>query len=732
NVNQIRYLVISHTGANPALPLDRLAKVHIAAGYPGIVYDFVVDGVGQIFRTKELETTAQPDQAWSEQGVNIGLAGNFGNAPPPLAQIDATGRLCAWLSQNLGLTPEAIRGLGELTRKDSPWDNPGATFYRGPAWKEMIQRQVQLHLAALGMGAVDTGRLDELVAQLDVLKVDNNALREQLRNNESEQERVQRFNERLQAELGARQRELDALRQDAGNLKLRIVDDTSSLPRDARRYRPRRPETVRYFVIHHTGVDPATSLLDLATAQRREWPGILFDYVIDVHGGIHQTQPTDEVIATAEPYLSQAIGVALAGNFESAIPTNEQIHAGGQLLAWLMERFPQVTPERILGVNEFTAASTSPGAQWLTGKRWKDRLLASLRRASGMIDPSEVENELRTTVQVLEGKLEQSERMAQALQEVRSRLEVDNQQLQADLQQRSSQPTAVYVVPQPAVRNIVEQLPHHPTLRYDRRSLSQITHIAIHHTATPPTVSPLRIAELHIAPDPARGKDPWPGIGYHYMVHADGSIEQTNPLEAASFHVYRHHGYSVGVCFSGSFMNGKIPTSAQLRAGAHLVAWLMQELNVPLARVWGHRDFPENTTVCPGSEWTQGNRWRDLLFERIEQVQSGAAIKLIRHYLLLWQRPFPGPMARQDLVNAVGYLARFRPAVGFSADEAKNAEYVTILGNEAGISAVTERMLLDSGCKVERIAGRDDGETAHLLAEMVRTGRRFRAYDVDF
>ena len=118
---------------------------------------------------------------------------------------------------------------------------------------------------------------------------------------------------------------------------------------------------------------------------------------------------------------------------------------------------------------------------------------------------------------------------------------------------------------------------------------------------TPPTLSPIRIAELHIAADPTRGKEAWPGIGYHFIVQADGTIEQTNPLEISSFHVFRHYPQSVGVCFAGSFMNGKIPTSVQLRAGAHLIAWLMQELNVPLARVWGHRDFPENVTVCPPS-----------------------------------------------------------------------------------------------------------------------------------
>jgi hypothetical protein len=245
-------------------------------------------------------------------------------------------------------------------------------------------------------------------------------------------------------------------------------------------------------------------------------------------------------------------------------------------------------------------------------------------------------------------------------------------------------------------------------------------------------MNPARIAELHIASDPSRGKEAWPGIGYHFFVHADGVIDQTNELEIASYHVYRHNIYSVGVVFAGSFMNGKIPTSAQLRSGAHLTAWLMQGLNIPLARVWGHREFPDNPTICPGSEWTLGNRWRDLLFERIEQIQSGAGIKTHRHYMLFWQRPYPGPLARQDFVNAINYVTRFRPTLGFSVEEAKNAEYVTIVGNEAGVSAIEEKFLRGSGCKVERIAGRDEEETSRMLAELARLGRRFRAFDVDF
>ncbi|MEZ4661512.1 MAG: N-acetylmuramoyl-L-alanine amidase [Caldilineaceae bacterium] len=74
-----------------------------------------------------------------------------------------------------------------------------------------------------------------------------------------------------------------------------------------------------------------------------------------------------------------------------------------------------------------------------------------------------------------------------------------------------------------------------------------MTHIAIHHTATPPTMTPQRIAELHINPDPSRGKEAWPGIGYHFFVHADGSIDQLNHLETVTYHVYRHNEQAVGV-----------------------------------------------------------------------------------------------------------------------------------------------------------------------------------------
>lgn len=728
SLSQIKYIVISSTGANPRLALERIARAHIAAGYPGIAYDFVVDAAGQVFRTSELEASAQPDQIWSEQGVNIALAGNYTAAVPSLPQLDATGRLCAWLAQNLGLTADAIVGLGELTKSD----NPGAPFYRGPTWKEMISRQVQLHLAALGVGASDQERALEAIETAERLGKEAHALRLQLEDAIRTQEQVQGENVDLRAQVMDLTQQV-ALLGEGGIRQPRMVNGVNDLPRDAQRYRKRSPEQIEHIVINHTGAPPNTPLALLVEEHRQEWPGLLYDFVIDGQGSITQTQPLDQVVAADEPYLARAINIAFAGNFEESTPTRAQINAASALIAWLIDRYPQLSVEQIKGLGELTISS-SPGRQWNSGKVWRNDLIKAIRRALGKTENSEAEAALRMRLAEAEKRIEEQQKSLAVQQEASSKLEATIARLQSEL--TTSRHAAGYVVPKPPMNVVIDQLPRHPTLRYEKRARSQITHLAIHHTAAPPSLGPLRIAELHIQADTGRGKESWPGIGYHFYIHADGSIDQTNHLETVCFHVYRHNQYSVGIVFAGSFMNGKIPTSAQLRSGAHLTAWLMQELDIPLARVWGHREYPENITVCPGSEWTQGNRWRDLLFERIEQVQAGEGVKSMRHYLLFPARDTSplknGEPAGTDIAAALPYIARFHPTVGFSMEDARNAEFVTLVGAATPADSEVEQSLREYGVRVERIDGGNDTETARLLAEMARDGRRFRTFEVDF
>ncbi|MBX3014925.1 MAG: N-acetylmuramoyl-L-alanine amidase [Caldilineaceae bacterium] len=726
SMSQIRSIVISHTAAHPNLSLERIAQTHLQHGYPGIVYQFVVTRSGEIFRVSQLEEVAQPDQVWSEQGVNVCLTGNFRTEAPPLPQLEATGRLCAWLAHNLGLSPDMIQGLGELLRTDSPGD----TFYRGPTWKQVVIHQVRLHLAALlAVPAVEEDQQFHLLQQnAATLTTQNSDLQVSLKQAETEQTKLQDANTRLQAELAAVRRQLQA-QAELADSRLYIQNLIYELPRDLQRYMPRPPDRVQHIVINHTGVDSTVPWREISDVHRAEWPGILYDFGINAKGQIFQFQPLDEVVETNQGYLVHAINIAFAGEFHEGIPTDEQLYAGGQLIAWLIERFPRLSLESVKGLREFIDHS-SPGEQWLDGRAWKHQLLAAVRRASGEVNPLVIENTLRVRISELEVELDSLQQRHTALERQKARIESENHRLQGELQEKL-QINKNYVVPKPSMRVVIDQLPRHPNLRYERRSVSQISHLAIHHTAAPTSLGPLRIAEMHVAPDGGRGKEAWPGIGYHYFIHADGTIEQTNQLETICYHVYRHNSYTVGIVFAGSFMNGRIPTAAQLRSGAHLVAWLMQELHLPLARVWGHREFPENTTVCPGSEWTLGNRWRDLLFERIEQVQTGIGVKNLRHYLLLGQQGWQD-VGGYTFPDLLAYIERFQPTVGFSLEDAKYAEYVTLIGGEAAISAANEAILVKHGCKIDRVAGRDPQETIRLVKELVRLNRRFQSYDIDF
>jgi hypothetical protein len=86
-------------------------------------------------------------------------------------------------------------------------------------------------------------------------------------------------------------------------------------------------------------------------------------------------------------------------------------------------------------------------------------------------------------------------------------------------------------------------------------------------------------------------------------------------------------------------------------------------------------------------------------------AHSGAGPKTgarpIRHYLLL--PTFEWGVSEWHWNAALEFVRNTRPTCGFSPDEARQAEAVTILGNEQGVSHETELALRQAGCRVERI-----------------------------
>ena len=88
----------------------------------------------------------------------------------------------------------------------------------------------------------------------------------------------------------------------------------------------------------------------------------------------------------------------------------------------------------------------------------------------------------------------------------------------------------------------------------------------------------------------------WSGIGYHYVILENGTVERGRPHYWTGSHVGGHNTGNLGICFVGedSF------TDAQYGA---LTALLRELVNkYPNAKILGHRDWPDVHKTCPNFE----------------------------------------------------------------------------------------------------------------------------------
>jgi N-acetyl-anhydromuramyl-L-alanine amidase AmpD len=469
-----------------------------------------------------------------------------------------------------------------------------------------------------------------------------------------------------------------------GPTKPDVTDVVDKLPKHASKQFPSRwLADIEQIVIHHTATGPTITPQRMAQyqVQTLDKAGITYHFFIATDGTVYQTSRLETLTDHARDQSASSVGVVFAGDFSDDIPAAAQLQAGGQLCAWLLDHL-RLSSDRVAGLSEF-ASTESPGIQWLRGKRWKDKLLAKveavLKKAGGDQPPME------------------------------------------------PVATGLHAVSQPPIKDMVDELPKHETKTYSTRSRSEIKALVIHHSAVPARVGPKSIANYHVT------RLDWPAIGYHLMVSAGGIIYQTNRLETVSTHTADVNPWGVGICFQGNF-NEEVPPRAQLQAGAHLAAWLMQELGVTLDDVKGHREFMD--TACPGDQWLRGQNWKQMLRQEIVKVRGGKTkpspaqapgAKPIHHYVLFWA--YDGTWAEKDWESAQEYISTFRPTVGFSANDAVQAEYVTIIGGSLGVTKDVENWLKAQGCKTDRVTGEDEAGTVTILNNLVREGKRFQALD---
>lgn len=130
---------------------------------------------------------------------------------------------------------------------------------------------------------------------------------------------------------------------------------------------------------------------------------------------------------------------------------------------------------------------------------------------------------------------------------------------------------------------------------YEERELTEM--IVIHHAGFPDGDKDSSAEEIHKFHQEVNG---WAGIGYHYVIRKDGTIEQGRRPRAIGAHALHHNKNSVGICVAGNFNVAKIK-AAQLDSLKLLTAWLCQKYKLnPMKKgvIVGHRDL--NDTTCPG------------------------------------------------------------------------------------------------------------------------------------
>lgn len=116
--------------------------------------------------------------------------------------------------------------------------------------------------------------------------------------------------------------------------------------------------------------------------------------------------------------------------------------------------------------------------------------------------------------------------------------------------------------------------------------------VVVHHTGSDVDASAEQIHGWHLA----KG---WAGIGYHYVVRRDGTVERGRPEWAIGSHAYGENGHTVGVHLSGDFTDAE-PTHEQVEKTAMLLADVCTRFGIPIdrAHVVGHGELM--ATSCPG------------------------------------------------------------------------------------------------------------------------------------
>jgi hypothetical protein len=85
----------------------------------------------------------------------------------------------------------------------------------------------------------------------------------------------------------------------------------------------------------------------------------------------------------------------------------------------------------------------------------------------------------------------------------------------------------------------------------------------------------------------------WNGIGYHYVVRRDGSMEPGRPIEEVGAHCVGHNSHSIGICYEGGLDEHGEEADTRTPEQKRVLRKLLEELHgrFPKALIVGHHDL---------------------------------------------------------------------------------------------------------------------------------------------
>ncbi|MGG3924891.1 peptidoglycan recognition family protein [Metabacillus fastidiosus] len=152
-------------------------------------------------------------------------------------------------------------------------------------------------------------------------------------------------------------------------------------------------------------------------------------------------------------------------------------------------------------------------------------------------------------------------------------------------------------------------------LKFDKAltPLKQVKKIIIHH----PAHTTWDIKEIHNYHQKSKG---WNGIGYSYFIPKTGGAQLGRGRTiGAHCKGMGMNDKSLGVCFQGDF-DKQIPTEAQYRDGAKLIAQLLLQEGLQINDVEPHKNF--DATACPGKNFDMSKLKQYILEEMNPNVKG--------------------------------------------------------------------------------------------------------------